>query len=136
MKSELFENLKLLNNYIGCGQMACLGSNLCGEEKQFFKEKVKEIAETIDNMPKTYEQDGKGYNATAYLHYFTSSADWYITEKDIDTDEQGQLQAFGMTDLGDGPELGYISITELIKNGVEFDMYFKPCTLSMVCEVA
>lgn len=84
-------------------------------------------------MPKTYEQDGKGLKAIAYLHYFTGNADWYITEKDMsDPDEPGQLQAFGLANLGYGGELGYISIVELLKRGAELDYHFEPCPLDEI----
>ena len=62
-------------------------------------------------MHKVYEQGGKGDAAIVHLHYFTSSGDWYITERDTSV---AQHQAFGSADLGYGPELGYISIAELI----------------------
>ena len=80
-------------------------------------------------MPRGYEQDGKGDSAIAYLHYFTGSCDWYITERDT-TDEQHQ--AFGLADLGYGPELGYISVQELIENGAELDLYFEPKPLKEI----
>jgi len=44
-------------------------------------------------------------------------------------DESGdpaQHQAFGLASMGDDPELGYISICELIELGVELDLYFTP----------
>src|SRR6185437_1364050 len=107
--------------------------HLClqGEEKQFFISKLAELAEMIAGMPVTYQQEGKGDEATVYLHYFAGGqASWYITEKDVETaDEPGQHQAFGIADLGDGPEFGYISIVELMQCGAEIDLYFTPCTL-------
>ena len=47
-------------------------------------------------------------------------------EKDADPDHAGQVQAFGVADLGMGPEAGYISIPELLENGAELDLYFTP----------
>ena len=41
-----------------------------GDEADFFLSKLIDLAQQIDTMPKTYEQDGKGDQATAYLHYF------------------------------------------------------------------
>jgi len=56
--------------------------------------------------------------------------DWYITEKDMGDE---QIQAFGLADLGMGfPELGYISIEELVENGVELDLHWTPKTLAEV----
>jgi hypothetical protein len=41
-----------------------------------------------------------------------------------------QHQAFGLADLyGDGGELGYISIVELIESGIDFDLHFEPITM-------
>ena len=72
---------------------------------------LQRLEKIFTGMPKTYDQDGLGNNAIAFLHYFGPSQDWYITEKDMDYD---QLQAFGYSNLGDGYEAGYISIVELI----------------------
>ncbi len=104
-----------------------------GEEGEFFTEKLAELITLISNMPKIYEQDGKGDEAIVTLHYFRGNADWYITEKDSVAGEP-QLQAFGFADLGDpqNAELGYISIDDLIKNKVELDLYFTPRTLREV----
>ena len=96
-----------------------------------------EYGERIKAMPKTYEQDGLGDQAVAYLHYFSPAVDWYITEKDAETPEEpGQHQAFGLADLGHGAELGYISIVELLENDVELDLYFKPCKLAEIRKTA
>jgi hypothetical protein len=63
-------------------------------------------------------------SALARLHYFIGGCDWWIVEKDADPDHAGQVQAFGVADLGMGAELGYISIPELLENGAELDLYF------------
>ena len=120
--------------FMSRGEFQALLTGAQGEEKQFFFDKVAELAQTITTMPKTYEQDGKGDQAIAYLHYFNAgNQDWYITEKDMGTPEEpGQHQAFGLADLGYGGELGYISIVELVKAGVELDLYFKPRTLAEI----
>ena len=129
--SEATAALKTLYPFIGAEQRQILGDLAKrGEEREFFRNKLCELAELVSTMPKTYEQDGKGEQAVIYLHYFTNSCDWYITERDAETQEQpGQHQAFGLADLGCGPELGYISIVELLANGAELDLYFKPRTL-------
>ena len=100
---------------------------------QFFFNKTCELADLIKNMPVTYGQDGKGDQAIAYLHYFRGNQDWYITERDMGSEEdKTQSQAFGLADLGYGGELGYISIVELVESGIEMDMYFSPKTLAEV----
>jgi hypothetical protein len=112
-----------LRHYIGASQLSALGDACRGEERQFFINKLVELAELVNSMPRVYEQDGLGDSAIAHLHYFTGSCDWYITERDT-TDEQHQ--AFGLANLGYGPELGYISIQELLENGAELDLHFQP----------
>jgi hypothetical protein len=95
-----------------------------------------EPRKSTETMPKNYEQDGKGDDAIVSLHYFAGgSANWWITEKDMETPEEpGQHQAFGLANMFGGPtdqdaELGYISIVELLAAGAELDFYFKPRTL-------
>ena len=63
-------------------QIMIIGDGCRGEERDFFFDKLSEYADRVRTMPKTYEQDGKGLDAIAYLHYFNGGADWYITEKD------------------------------------------------------
>lgn len=117
--------MPLLKHFIGKSQLATIGMGIRGEEGQFFKDKMIEIANTIQAMPKSYETDGQGSKAVAYLHYFKGSGDWYITEKDM---EEAQQQAFGLADLGEA-ELGYINIEELINAGVELDLHWKTKTI-------
>jgi hypothetical protein len=130
--------MPLIKQFIGKAQLAAMGAGIRGEEGQFFKDKFVEIAKVIEGMPKSYETDGQGDKAVAYLHYFKGSGDWYITEKDAGDDEDakngisGQVQAFGMADLGHGGELGYISIKELIEANVELDLYWTPKTLAVI----
>lgn len=102
-------------------------------------ESVSSIDEIIESMPVTYEQDGKGKKAIAYLHYFTGSNDYFITEKDKGSvNEDGsrddrQVQAFGYVRAGGYPELGYISIEELKSHPeVQMDFHFKPKTLAAI----
>ena len=74
--------LKALDGFIGPSQLHCVANAMRGEEKQFFFDKMVELAQTVSTMPKTYEQDGKGEEAIAYLHYFAGGqANWWITEK-------------------------------------------------------
>ena len=126
--NPFIRNLNQLSHFIGHAQRRALAVGLRGEEADFFREKIAEYAERILTMPKTYEQDGQGENAIVSLHYFAGGqANWWITEKDADTDGEGQHQAFGLADLfGDGGELGYISIVELVANGAELDLYWTP----------
>jgi hypothetical protein len=125
-----------LQPFIGRSQAATVRQLLRGEEKQFFIDKMSELTRIVETMPKTYEQDGKGDDAIVSLHYFAGgSANWWITEKDMETPEEpGQHQTFGLANMFGSPidqdaELGYISIVELLAAGAELDFYFKPRTL-------
>ena len=100
---------------------------LRGEERGFFRDAFRALEKTISSMPVTYGQDGLGDNAVVHLHYFCGAGDWWITEKDI---VGGVDQAFGLVDLGNGPELGYISIRELLTlKAMNVDLHFEPQTL-------
>jgi hypothetical protein len=113
-------------------QRKVIQSGMRGEEGQFFIDKMMELRARIMGMPKSYDTDGQGGRAIAYLHYFAAAGDWWITERDTVFDEQDQ--AFGLADLGQGyPEKGYISITELVNSGrVELDLHFTPKSLNEV----
>jgi hypothetical protein len=133
-KARIIENVKTLNDYIGPRQMNAITMYLRGEEGEHFENKLEEYAERARTMPKTLEQDGKGDEAIVYLHYFHPNGfDWYVTEKDMGdgTGDTTQYQAFGYADMG-YPELGYISILELISNNVELDLFWTPRTLGEV----
>jgi hypothetical protein len=109
-------------------QYKAIESALRGEEKAWFKARMRQISKIFDAMPKIYEQDGKGNEAIAYLHYFNSSWDWYITEKDA-----AQKQGFGLV-RGFETELGYIDFVEITKAGAELDLHFEPTTLGEIRE--
>lgn len=103
---------------------------LSGSEARYMHSEINELTDIIKEMPKTYETDGQGDEAMVHLHYFTSNADWYITELDCEAE---QLQAFGKADLGMGfPELGYISIVELLECGAELDLHWSERKLSEI----
>ena len=127
-----------LNHFIGKNQLSVMKSACKGEEGQYFRDMIEKLKTQISAMPKTYETDEQGDNAIAMLHYFNGGSDWYIIEKDAgspDDEIRGQSQAFGFTCLnGDtlNAELGYINIQELIENGVELDLYYKPETLRTI----
>lgn len=124
--------LDTLMAFVGHSQRQAIYAGLRGEERSYFADAIARLCATIDAMPVTYGQDGKP-DPTVHLHYFTSGADWYITEKDSNPDGQGQVQAYGLADIfGDGGEMGYISIPELLANGAEIDLHFTPHLLSDV----
>ena len=103
-----------------------------GEEGPFFLQKFIDLAQQIAAMPKTYEQEDKGDQATAHLHYFVGGCDWYITEKDVDG---GVQQAYGYAIINGDDEMaecGYICIEEITRCGAELDLHFTPCTLAEI----
>lgn len=124
------EAVRALSPFLSSTQRGAMKVGMLGEEGQYFRDKAVEMAGVIAAMPKTYEQDGKGDAAVAHLHYFKGGADWYITEKDMSGD--GTEQAFGLADLGYGPELGYISIAEIVSAGAELDLHWTPKTIGAV----
>uniref|UniRef100_E6QCG2 DNA primase TraC n=1 Tax=mine drainage metagenome TaxID=410659 RepID=E6QCG2_9ZZZZ len=119
-----------LHPFISNSQRMATEAGLRGEEKVFFSDKLREMGGIIGGMPVTYATDGQGDKSPVSLHYFKGNADWYIIEKDLNQDGDGQVQSFGLADLGEGyPELGYISIQELVEHGAELDYHFRPRTL-------
>jgi len=127
--TQAIQALRFLQSFMPSSQLLVLTEAIQGEEKDHFEVLLIELMERIQGMPKTYETDGLGLEAVAYLHYFANGADFYITEKDMEPD---QVQAFGLADLGQGGELGYISITELQANGIELDLYWTPKLLKEI----
>lgn len=127
--NELFEAMPLLRRFISESQIQVMAEGAQGEEREFFIDKMLEMRDMFNTMPKTHDTDGKGDDAIVYLHYFRGGMDWYITERDM---EDYQAQAFGLADLGYGGELGYISIEELKANNIELDIHWTPKALRIV----
>ena len=138
-RADAMAALKELEYFMGPLQRRCVIENFRGEERQYFYDLMCELAERVRTMPHSYQQDGAGEDAIAYLHYFAGGqANWWITEKDKGSADDGldgnppneQQQAFGRADLfGDGGELGYISIAEILACNGELDFHFTPKTL-------
>jgi hypothetical protein len=129
-RADGIKALTSIKPFLSSAQFSTMRGLMEGEEGQYFVDKAIEMAKLIDAMPATYKQDGMGDAAVVWLHYFKGSGDWWITEKDVDG---GVDQAFGLADLyGDGGEMGYISIRELVQHGVELDLHFQPRPLSVV----
>ena len=66
-KLEAIEAIKTVRDFMPRAELAAIATNMRGEEKQFFFNKIVELAERIKTMPVTYEQDGKGQQAIAYF---------------------------------------------------------------------
>ena len=132
LKMQMIASTPVIRPFLSRMQLAVMAEACGGEEKEFFMQKIIDLALMINTMPKTYEQADKGDEAVVYLHYFQGGADWYITEKDVDG---GVQQAFGYAILnGDDEcaECGYISIAEITRCDVELDLYFTPCSLAEI----
>jgi len=129
-KREATAAIAKLREFINPSQLQCLGDLCRGEEKQFFFDKLCEMAEIIEKMPQTYDTEEMEPDAkVVFLHYFKGGCDWWIIEKDKGVPgDRAQHQAFGWADLGHGAELGYISIVELLSCGAELDLHFPPKT--------
>ncbi|MGL5226215.1 MAG: hypothetical protein ACRC8Q_13005, partial [Aeromonas sp.] len=133
-KSSVADGLAALasiKHFINRNQYRTIADAMRGDDKAHFIDKARLLADIINGMAETYEQDGKGMDATAYLHYFGGSKDWYITEKD---NQGGTRQAFGWTGSGEGGELGYISIDDLTRSNIELDLHFDPKPLSGIVQ--
>ncbi len=82
--------------------------------------------EYLDKIPKLYSTENTE-NPTVYLKFFHScnNWEWYVTEYD------GEDRLFGVV-KGFEVEMGYISLSELVSNGVERDKAFTPRSLNKV----
>ena len=133
---QYLSNGGILANFMPASQRFFILEAIEGEEGGFFVEKVLEIVKIIRQSPVTYNtEDVETDEKVFHLHYFKGSIDAWIVERDVGdtTDQNGegqQLQAFGKINLcGTGfedAEWGYISIQDLIDNGVELDLHWTP----------
>lgn len=128
---------EILRHFISPLQMRTIRSAMMGEEGDFFRAKLTELAGIIRGMPKTGETESQE-DPTVYLHYFAGGqANFWITEKDAGCEDDApedrgvQHQAFGCADVyGDGGELGYISLPEIFSGRGELDLHWTPKPLS------
>lgn len=131
MKDSAKANLEAVAKFLPIQQRQYITQCLRMGTPSFLEAVLENLAKVIGAMPVTYEQNGKGDDAIAHLHYFAPNADWYITEKDMEDDTP---QAYGLVRLGDNyPESGYISIDELCQiKGVELDLWFTATNLKTI----
>lgn len=104
-----------------------------------YSDSIIDLYENIKNIPELDATDGVP-EKIAYLHYFSSSSDWYVIELgkgDIfDDDNIMQKEAFGYAILnGDmqNAEYGYMNIDE-IKKYAELDLHFEPQSLNKIID--
>ena len=99
---------------------------------------TKELENRLAKYP-LYSQDGKGKDETMVIAKFffpVGNWTWYVTEGN--KTENGDWEFYGYV-VGDFPEFGYFTLSELESVNVrglmvERDMYFKPCKLTEVVE--
>lgn len=131
---EVAQAIEVLTPFMPRMELSVLRLSLKGEEGAFFASKLQELANVVHAMPKTYETDDKdAADVQVHLHYFKGGSDWYITEKD--KSGKGTEQCFGYSVLNgdiECAELGYISIDELVRHGVELDLYWQRRSLADV----
>lgn len=120
---EVMKNFEVLKGFVSHSQLKALEQGVLGEESQYFIERIQNLVDIFNKMPKTYETEGQGEDAIIYFHYFKNGVDWFIIEKDREID---QYQAFGYTLTSTGSDLGYISLVELAENDVEIDLHWTP----------
>lgn len=130
----------LLGKFMPYAQRLALLDALRGEEGEGIAEIVLQAVERIKGTPLTYQTESiETKDKVLCLHYFYGGVDAWIIERDVGDSgdpaapgagEGEQWQAYGkicLTGEGwDGAEWGYISIKELIENGVELDLYWAP----------
>ena len=130
-KAQSLHRVRTIKSLISDAQKSAIDEILQGEEGLYMAKLLLDIYEIWERMPVTNETENQGSAAKAQLHYFLGGCDWWIIEKDIDTDHQGQIQAFGIADLGfNCRELGYISIPEILSVGAELDFHYKPQSIA------
>ena len=127
----------VMQHFINRHQAQAINAAMRGEERAHFARKIAELQAIVDAMPVTYETEAAGIaDPVCSLHYFRGSVDVWLTELDKgapgDTIAEYQCQAFGLTDLGYGPELGYVCLPEILSAGLEIDLHWTPQTVSQI----
>lgn len=133
----------LLGKFMPVTQRLSLLSALRGEEGEAIADLVLGAVSNILGTPMTYQtEEMASADKVLHLHYFMGGVDAWIVERDVGDSGSptavgagigDQHQAYGKITLcGDGwegAEWGYISIAELIANGVELDLYWQNKTV-------
>lgn len=123
---------KRIQPYISNRQKIELVSLMSGDTKFSIEQLMTALEDRIEKMPMMYKED-MDEPLFAYLHYFQDEKHWYILEKDA---HGVMADCFGYRV---DPEMNiyefcYVSITELVRNGVKIDLDFTPCRVSELIE--
>ena len=120
------KKLKKIKDFFNPSELKVVQANVSE-----YSDSIINLYKYIKDIPELYATDGDA-EKMVYLHYFSSSSDWYVIELgkgDIfDDDNEMQKEAFGYAILnGDmqNAEYGYMNIDE-IKEYAELDLYFTP----------
>jgi hypothetical protein len=128
------KKLNKLKDFFNASELKVVKANVIE-----YSDSIIDLYKYVKDIPELYATDGIS-EKIAYLHYFTSSSDWYVIELgkgDIfDEDNEIQKEAFGYAILnGDtqNAEYGYMDIDE-IKEYAELDLHFAPTSLSKIID--
>lgn len=123
-------NLKSILAFVPRQQALALLELMHSEDAQSYARAIENVKAVIDSMPTSGQQDGKGDQAVAYLHYFGGVQKYYVTEKGEVDEDFGQQLSFGLINDGQWAELSYIDIEPLTHGGYELDLNWSPKTVA------
>jgi len=122
-----------ISPYISNKQAKEIALSLRGENKADMMKQIVSVAEVIEKIAISPEQNGLNDQATVFLHYKLHNWHWYITER---VDGERIDQAFGYvilaTDRKRRLQFRNISIMDLISHGCELDLTFSPQAVSTI----
>ena len=134
LKTTAKQAFSQLRPYLFAGQLATLEQLCEGEEGEYFRGLVVELAAQIGSIPAMDEGPEVTNDSPVKLHYFYQGSDWYIFELEHVAEDDVVL-GFGWAILGGDyqmAELGCINVSELLVCGVELDLHFAQKTLGQV----
>ena len=104
--SQVILAARSLERFISPAELETLGNACRGEEREFFKAKMVELADVADNMPTSTKRTGKAIRPWCAC---TISLPTVTGTSPSATSSDEQLQAFGLACIWE-QELGYITI--------------------------
>lgn len=131
------EVCKCVQRYMPKHQYAFVKSLMQGEESNYFKQKLFEIATKIKAIPRYGEDRAPPTELIAHLHYFGGGFDAYVCALSDEQDpEEEVLEAFGRARfhrISEDGELGCLSIAEYKDcRYIELDFHWEPTALAKI----
>ena len=126
-KSEFEGNMNELKPFMSPSQSELIYSLCSHKGGQHFFDKIQSLVRTVRQMPGAGE--GNNHSPVIQLRYFYAGAEWLITGKDTDSKASSQCRVFGVSEVSDQHELGFINLHELFSVGAEIDLSFEPVPL-------